>query len=280
MLAVAPFWLQVIDAVMLTAGCAVIVVAAVTYFRRAPLRTPAGVWLPLPGSPEPLHAAAALLAYFAVQILFMSALAVWLDPKRMETIGSTEWSLAALATDLAKLAVAGVLLALFYPPRSVPRERLWVLVGLSGGAFLASLPLTGGLVEAARALMSALGIDLPEHAVLIALQQDAGSPWVVLQLSIGAIVIAPLSEEVVFRGVTLDALRGATGRALPAVIGSALLFGAVHAPQPHAVVPLAALGALLGFVRVRTGMIWPCVLVHALFNARTIVFTLCGATNA
>ncbi len=38
--------------------------------------------------------------------------------------------------------------------------------------------------------------------------------------------------------------------------------------------PLVTMGVVLGYVRLRCGTLWPCVVMHALFNARTMAFAL------
>ncbi len=81
-------------------------------------------------------------------------------------------------------------------------------------------------------------------------------------------VIAPLAEEVFFRGYFYGALRNWRGPWLAALL-TGLVFGAIHAGGTDAVflVPLAILGMALCFVRERTGSLLPCIALHALNNA-------------
>ena len=81
-------------------------------------------------------------------------------------------------------------------------------------------------------------------------------------------VIAPIAEELFFRGYFFGALRNWRGsgrrRCSPA-----LVFGGIHVGSAPAVflVPLAILGFLLCIVRWRTGSLLPCIALHAINNA-------------
>ncbi len=80
-----------------------------------------------------------------------------------------------------------------------------------------------------------------------------------------AVVIAPVTEELVFRGLIL---RGLLGRWRPAaaILFSAGLFALVHFNPVQAPVALL-LGLLTGWLYVRTRSLGLCILAHALNNA-------------
>ena len=82
-----------------------------------------------------------------------------------------------------------------------------------------------------------------------------------------AVVIAPLTEEVIFRGVIL---RGLLGRWRPwvAIVASAVLFALMHL-NPAQVPVALGLGLVLGWVYVRTRSLGLCMLGHAINNAAT-----------
>jgi hypothetical protein len=87
-------------------------------------------------------------------------------------------------------------------------------------------------------------------------------PWMSLFLTV---VVAATTEEVLFRGIILRGLLGHIRPALAVGI-SALLFALVHANPWQFFGPLA-LGALLGWLYVRTGSLVPCMIGHAVNNA-------------
>lgn len=84
-------------------------------------------------------------------------------------------------------------------------------------------------------------------------------------------VVAPILEEMLFRGALLDALKARTSTTR-AVWWTGVIFGLVHALDPAAflLVPaLVALGVILGFVRERSGSLSKPILMHMGFNAVT-----------
>lgn len=81
-------------------------------------------------------------------------------------------------------------------------------------------------------------------------------------------VVAPICEEVLFRGFIFTSLRNWRGP-WPAAVLTALLFGLVHATSaPGAdLLPLAALGFLLCVLYRATGSLYPCIAAHAINNS-------------
>jgi membrane protease YdiL (CAAX protease family) len=80
-------------------------------------------------------------------------------------------------------------------------------------------------------------------------------------------VIAPVSEEVIFRGFTFRYLHGR----LPlwsSVLVSAVIFSAAHAgwQEPTLFLPVFTTGVLLAYMYAKSGSIWPGVIVHMTLN--------------
>jgi membrane protease YdiL (CAAX protease family) len=95
-----------------------------------------------------------------------------------------------------------------------------------------------------------------------------GNPSIVIAVTavLEIVVLAPIAEELFFRGFLFGGLRSSWDF-LPAALVTGLIFGVVHAPTgPTAAIPLAGLGFALCFIYERTGSIWPCIAVHALNN--------------
>jgi membrane protease YdiL (CAAX protease family) len=81
-------------------------------------------------------------------------------------------------------------------------------------------------------------------------------------------VLAPIAEELLFRGFFFTALRNAMPTLL-AAISTGVLFGLVHVigtPFPL-IVPLAVLGFLLCLLYLYTGSLLPCMALHSINNA-------------
>ena len=98
---------------------------------------------------------------------------------------------------------------------------------------------------------------------------------------VGAVILAPLVEELLFRGVLLRALLRKFDPPV-AVLVSALVFALVHyIGDPHTLpfLPaLAGLGAVLAVTAVRTGDLSASIFIHAGFNlTTTVLFLASGA---
>lgn len=102
---------------------------------------------------------------------------------------------------------------------------------------------------------------------LLELVLGARDPWALAGFAFTAVVLAPLFEETLFRGVLLPVL-GQRWGALPGLVASALLFAMAHLSLGE-LVPLLVLGLGLGWLRLRSGRLAPCVLMHAFWNGLT-----------
>ena len=97
----------------------------------------------------------------------------------------------------------------------------------------------------------------------------------ILVLSFVSMVIAaPIVEEILFRGYILDAIRKIHGDTV-AVLGSAGLFGLLHL-EPY-VVGMASLGGVIyGWVRIKTGSLWPSIVSHMVWNFLVFLYIWYG----
>ncbi len=93
------------------------------------------------------------------------------------------------------------------------------------------------------------------------------NPWALLLFSITAMVLAPLFEETLFRGVLLPVLGQRYG-GLWGVVISALIFGIAHLSFGE-LPALFVLGLGLGWLRLQSGRLGPSVLMHGLWNGLT-----------
>lgn len=86
------------------------------------------------------------------------------------------------------------------------------------------------------------------------------------------LVLAPIGEEAMLRGLLLPALR----RKLTLVVSIALstgLFMLLHGNLVQAMVVLP-LGVLLALVAERCASIWPCMVIHMLFNLMSVLIPI------
>lgn len=86
-------------------------------------------------------------------------------------------------------------------------------------------------------------------------------------MGVGVVLVAPVVEELFFRGLLLGTVRERWGT-FAAVIGSSLFFGATHF-QPLQFAGLTAAGLVFAAAVVKTGRLGSAIAVHVGFNATT-----------
>jgi membrane protease YdiL (CAAX protease family) len=88
------------------------------------------------------------------------------------------------------------------------------------------------------------------------------------------IVLAPLVEEILFRGFIFGALLDRL-RPLAAAGLSAILFAGAHlAWEPQAFLSLFCLGLVSAYTYLLTRSLWPSILLHAGYNAAILATAL------
>jgi membrane protease YdiL (CAAX protease family) len=86
---------------------------------------------------------------------------------------------------------------------------------------------------------------------------------------IALVVIAPITEELLFRGLILRGFL-ARYRTSTAILVSSILFALVHV-NPYQFCTAFLMGVFLAWLFLRTRSLWPCIIAHALFNLHPIV---------
>jgi uncharacterized protein len=223
------------------------------------------------------------------------------------TWGVPDALLAVLAVPLVAVAFSLLLGAGLQLPE-VP-----TVVGASAG--LAALAVLVGQRAARQSggWAAALGVDLPEWhdsgrvvgwTILLLLAQTgavwvlllavpplrdvepesnvefiADQPlWALLVFAVLTVTVAPVVEEVLFRGIALRGLMMRLGF-WPAAVVSTAFFATLHvqtfgAGSAFVVVAIGVLGLGLCVLARRTGRLGPCIGVHALYNAAVFLFTV------
>lgn len=143
-------------------------------------------------------------------------------------------------------------------------QRVWLL--------LAGLGLQFALGITLLPILQLVGPDGPPQDLIRQAEKVQGPAYLAVALSAG--FLAPLAEEVLFRGLLLRSLLRRMS-ATAAILVSALIFGLVHVPgNLSAAVGLPAftgLGILLGAVAYSTGSLTGPVFLHAGFNLATVL---------
>jgi membrane protease YdiL (CAAX protease family) len=125
-------------------------------------------------------------------------------------------------------------------------------------------------------LERSLGIDAMQEAVK--LLQESRDVLVVGLMAVAAVLVAPVAEEVVFRGYVYPATKRFCGP-VGGVLFSSLVFAAAHG-NVVALAPLFVLAVLLCLIYEFTGSLWSCIAVHFLFNGATVALQLLARSGA
>ena len=156
------------------------------------------------------------------------------------------------------------------------------------GLTLKSAPAAWLLASAALLLAAGInhlaGRETPavQHELLGVLQRDGG--WLTLAaVVVSAVVIAPIAEELITRGLLQTLLVRTLGdwsRWLAVVLASAF-FTSLHIPGvPVQALPgIFVLGLVFGALYERTGSLLPGVLVHAAFNGLNVGLVAAGVAG-
>jgi membrane protease YdiL (CAAX protease family) len=126
------------------------------------------------------------------------------------------------------------------------------------------------------ALLDAVAGNLDQQQAVETLQESSGPEVVVLVL--GVALLAPVVEELLFRGLLLRSLVRRMS-SVAAVVVSAVTFGVVHLLDPSTapvMAPLILVGLIAGIRTVRTGDLSQAILLHGGFNLLSAVVLVTG----
>jgi membrane protease YdiL (CAAX protease family) len=183
-------------------------------------------------------------------------------------------------------------------------ERIGTRIAQGAYVFFLALPPT---LLLQFVMVEIVGIKY-DHALIEAVRSPTGGA-LVLWSGIAAVVVAPLVEEFVFRGIVQGWLERISAEVqaredderllrlqeetaerpsisaspesrrlsgMPILFSSAI-FALVHLPQWAAIGPLFIFGVGLGYLYRQTHSIWPGVVMHFLLNGLTMTVLLLGA---
>lgn len=225
-----------------------------------------------------------LAAGFAVMILG-SAMTLALIPPLLGSLNEhSPLPQLAAAMVLGQLlsqgsAVAYLLLRAPFGPLGLLPGPSWRDLRSGALGLLTSMPLVM-MAMAATAVLGTLIGDPPDalgHSLLQRLATSRPEPaWLLIFFSV--VVLAPVLEELLYRGLGQTVLLNALGPAWrwPILILVSAGFAFVHlgAVRWHALPALFLLGLLFGWLYERTGSLWPPILMHAGFNAVNLLATV------
>lgn len=126
------------------------------------------------------------------------------------------------------------------------------------------MPIGLGLQRISIAVLDWLGHETTSQTALKALEVSQGWPER-LALGFVAIVLAPIAEEIIFRGILYPTIKR-YGFPRLALWGTSLLFALIHASAPI-FIPLLVLALALTLLYEMTDNLLAPIVAHSLFNA-------------
>jgi uncharacterized protein len=199
---------------------------------------------------------AAVMLYFAMLSVSIVLIAcVLASGRRPSTVA-----------DIAATAAMSAMVLLFCIPRRhdllpllrQPFSPLWLPL-----AAMAAIPSFIAASLAVRGLVAIGGQKI--DCIAPFLEDGYGYQWVVLLVCVQPAVI----EELAFRGVIQSALSVPMGR-IEAVVVTALMFAILHLSIPS-LPHLAILGLALGWLRIKTGSLYPGMVMHFCHNLLVVL---------
>jgi membrane protease YdiL (CAAX protease family) len=179
-------------------------------------------------------------------------------------------SVLLVATQIGLLLVSwflvfrpGALAALPSLPGRDPGGAIRAGLGWGIVAWVGATAASAGVVW----VLESLGIDAEPQAAERAIQ--ILDPWLVI---LAVVILAPIAEEVFFRGVVFNAWLREGGRRW-AFIGSSALFALIHA-SVVALLPIFLLGLALAWIYQRTGNLLAPIAMHAMVNGMSVALAL------
>jgi len=183
--------------------------------------------------------------------------------------------LKSLAVDIsAGLMVSGLELALLIPVWGLTRKKYgvsWSHLGLTGfkarylglglGLFVPAMWINA-LYEA---FLSRFGLKMQPEVERILTETSSPGLFVLT-----AVIIAPVVEEIFFRGFLFAGLKNRHTWPMAMIISSGL-FALLHL-SPLAAPPIFLLGLVFAYLYQRSCSIWPAVIIHSLVNSLAVIW--------
>ncbi len=127
-------------------------------------------------------------------------------------------------------------------------------------------------------------IKIPDGSNLDDVREAGQNAGVFIFMGVMAVIVAPITEELLFRGMLM---RGLSSKVSPntALVIQGVIFGSAHFTLSQGwgnlglILVLTPLGLWLGWIARLTGRLWPGMLAHAGFNAAQLVLLWVSMSN-
>ena len=140
------------------------------------------------------------------------------------------------------------------------------LIGLT--FYIGAIPIVVAIALLSAVILTLLHIPLEQQDIASMFTSAATPLWLKAYLIFLAVIIAPVVEELCFRGILLP-LFIKHNRPIVAIILVSLLFAFIHLHIP-VIAPLAAIAAAFSLAYIHTGSLLTPIIMHAIFNSISI----------
>jgi hypothetical protein len=203
----------------------------------------------------------------AAGLLRQAGLAAFKSPDSLANI---------LATTLSFQGAAWILILFFLKQHAVDwrnalglrNANLKSSLLLAGGILALTLPVVLGLEQLSAAVLQKIGWA-PEDQPAVELIVNAKSLWLRGYLMFFAMVLAPVAEEFIFRGVLFPFIKQ-LGWPKLAWFGVSFLFALIHV-NAVTFVPLFVLALVFAWLYEKTDCLLAPIAAHSLFNTANLV---------
>jgi membrane protease YdiL (CAAX protease family) len=190
-------------------------------------------------------------------------------PGQLYAQAAGQLAAAAVLLYLGVLRIRGGLRGWGLGGSLLPKHLLLAVV-----TYVAIWPVCAGLLHLTRVLILWAYPDytLPAHGTVRTLFAEDVAPQVKMVTVISAVILAPVVEELLFRGLLQPALARWLRSPWRGVLLSAGAFGVFHYSVSDTILTLTFFGIVLGYAYARTRSLILVILLHAVFNGKTILW--------
>lgn len=115
-------------------------------------------------------------------------------------------------------------------------------------------------------------LPMPESFLQLEEILNPENPIAYILLVATVVILAPVGEEILFRGFLQKFLERTWGDVTRAVLFTSLFFAAIHL-NPYWMVQIYMLGVMLGYLAWRSGSVLTSILFHVIVNGSSMLFT-------
>jgi sodium transport system permease protein len=210
-----------------------------------------------------------MAVFCGLLLLLLHFFANFMFPNSLDSWANVAFSTVILQFVLMLLPT--VLLAFFFTRQ---RLKTFLIQPTSTWSCLLAILLAACLHPLAMQLQNLIQWIYPinsgtSEALLPISNLIAATPWYYVVLVVA--VIPAICEELIFRGFLLSGFRR-LGNAWTAIALSSLFFAIVHGILQQSLNAFA-MGLVIGYIAVKTGSLFPCILYHLTHNSITLFYS-------